>query len=321
MALDRDDLHAMGTALGLGLHANFSLVGIPRRQLHAGAPVVALRAVSDTELLERWSGPAGDPLWQTIFEDSAAFVLRAGAAGDHLIEYAGRPAFLLSANGLDLWCANPLHQPASWQRTLTDSVLWTVALLNGAVLLHASAVEGPSGAVAIVAAQGSGKSSLAAQLALDGWRFVTDDILAVERRRELIIAHPGPNLMNLSREFGSQLAPEAFGEVLATFRSGDSSEAWVLVRRFSEGELPLAAVVLLRREGTQGATVSRLPATVLDLTVHALALRGVEGSLRRRFETVGDLVERVPVFCMQAGVEVPPAALAATLRAELSNNV
>jgi hypothetical protein len=41
------------------------------------------------------------------------------------------------------------------------------------------------------------------------------------------------------------------------------------------------------------------------------------GSPRRRFEAVSDLVERVPVFCVQAGVEVPPSELAAMVRAAL----
>jgi hypothetical protein len=306
-------------AFGLGFDLHFALAGIPRRHPPPGAPTIDICAVSGSELLERWSGPAGDSLWQTMFGDGARYVLQHGQAGDHLIEYASLPAFHLTADGLILSCVDPLTQPASWQRTLTDSVLWTVALLHGAVLLHASAVEAPGGAIAIAAAQGSGKSSLAAQLALEGWPLVTDDILAFERRGEQIVAHPGPNLMNLPQSLGSKLAPEGLGEVLATFRSPASSEDWVLVRDFSEGELPLAAVVLLKRAGNQPVRVVRVSPTTLDVTPHTLAFRGMAGAQRRRFEAVSDLVERVPVFCIEAGVEAPPAELAATLRAELSN--
>ena len=311
----------MHAALGLGLQLHFALPGIPRRRRPPGAPTIDIRAVSTPQLLERWSGPSGDPLWQTTFEGGARYVVQPGRDGDHLIEYAGRPAFHLSADGLNLSCADPLTQPASWQRTLTDSVLWTVALLHGAVLLHASAVEGPDGAVAIVAAQGSGKSSLAAQLALDGWPLVTDDILAVERRGEQIVAHPGPNLMNISQDPGIQVTPEALGEVLATFDNHSSREAWVLVRRFSEGDLPLAAVVLLKRGGNGPASVSRLPATTLDVTPYSLAFRRMPGAQRRRFEAISDLVERVAVFCVEAGVDVPPAELGAILQTKLQKSV
>lgn len=304
-------------ALGLGLRLSFALPGLPMRDLRHGAPTIAVRDVSTVELLELWSGPVGDPLWQTIFEDGARYLVQPGTSGDHLIEYAGRPAFHLSIDGLRLSCADAHGQPPSWQRTLTDSVLWTVALLHGATLLHASAVEGPNGAIAIVAAQGSGKSSLAAQLALEGWQFVTDDILAFERREEAIIAHPGPNLMNLSRRLDSQLPPESLGDVLATFPSQGFSEAWVRVRCYSAAELPLAAVILLKRAGTEPARLKPLAATTVDVTAHTLAFRKVEGAQRRRFEAVSDLVERVPVFCLSAGVQVPPSALAATLRAAL----
>jgi hypothetical protein len=304
-------------ALGLGFRLAFPLPGLPLRRLRAGAPIVDVLAVSEEQLLERWSGAAGEPLWQTIFEDGAGYVVQDGAAGDHLIEYADRPAFHLSADGLSLSCVDPPAQSAAWQRTLTDSVLWSVALLHGAVLLHASAVEGPGGAVAIVAAQGGGKSSLAAALALEGWPLATDDILAFERRGEQIVAHPGPNLMNVSRKLGSKLPADALGEVLATFTNAAASEDWVLVRRFSNGELPLAAVVLLKRAGSQAATITRIAATTLDVTPHTLAFRKMAGSPRRRFEAVSDLVERVPVFCVQAGVEVPPSELAAMVRAAL----
>lgn len=321
MSRHGDTPPAGNAALGLGFRLQFPVPGIPLRQLQPGAATIDVRAVAGPQLLEHWSGPAGDPLWQTIFEDGAPYVLQPGRDSDHLIEYAGRAAFHLSANGLVLSCADPQIQPASWRRTLTDSVLWSVALLHGRTLLHASAVEGPSGAVAIVAAQGSGKSSLAAQLALDGWPLVTDDILAFERRGEQIIAHPGTNLMNLPEGHVSELVPNALGDVLATFRGTSASESWVLVRRFSDAALPLAAVVLLRRAGDRAARITRLSATALDIAPHTLAFRRMAGALRRRFEAVSDLVERVPVFCIEAGVEVPPAELAATLHAGLLRTV
>ena len=302
----------VSSAYSIGLRLHFPLPGFPPRPAPLGAPIVDVCAVGKDELLERWSGGSAAPIWETVLE-GAGYRLTCGRAGDHLFEYASRPAFHLSADGLTLACADPELQGGDWRRTLADTVLWSVALLHGRSLLHASAVAGPDGAVAIVAASGGGKSSVAAALALGGWPLVTDDILAFESRGERVVVSPGPALMNLAAASGSIPDPAEVGDVLDIFGGEEHPEAWVRVHHHASVELPLTAVVLSARRTTSGP-IARLPAAPLTLVAHALAFRRMDGALRHRFEAVSDLVERVPVFCVQAGVDVSPFELAAALR-------
>ena len=63
---------------------------------------------------------------------------------------------------------------------LTGHVLATLLLLQGELVLHASAVERSGRAIAFVGNSGGGKSTLAAMACLAGARLVTDDVLRVE---------------------------------------------------------------------------------------------------------------------------------------------
>ncbi len=304
-------------AFGLGLRLHFPLPGLPPRELPPSTAIVDIVEASRAQLLERFSAPVGEPLWQTVFEDGSAYAVQPGTAGDHLMRYRGAPAFHLSPDGRRLSCADPSTYDEEWRRTLLDTVLWSVALLHRAQLLHASAVDSPIGVVALVADQGSGKSSLAAQLAVDGWPLFTDDILAFERRGLGVTVHPGPALMNFPIRDEDPLSPVQLGEILARFPAADGEEAWIRVRTCSENERPLAAITLLRRGGSAPARVSRLAATPVDIRPHTLAFRDMPGAERRRFDAVSDLLERVPVLSLSAGSQVTVKELAETLRAEL----
>ena len=102
--------------------------------------------------------------------------------------------------------------------------LWTVSLLRGFELLHASAVTTDHGLIALVARTGGGKSSLAAEFLRRGAALFSDDIVALDDAGGEVIAHPGPPLMNLPRV----LPPaQVGGTVVAEF--GD--ERWVALDR------------------------------------------------------------------------------------------
>jgi hypothetical protein len=312
----------LAAAFGLGLRLHFPLPGLPPREPPQPKVVIDVCEVAAEDPLTLFSGAVGEPLWQTIFEGGAAYSVQPGRAGDYLLFYAERPAFHLSTDGLRLSCADPRAQDGEWQRTLLDTVLWTVALLHRGQLLHASAVDSTAGVVAIVADQGSGKSSLAAQLMTDGWPFFTDDILAFEARGEDgVVVQPGPALMNFPVRANSlQSSPDSLGRILARFPGTPSEEAWIEVRTSSERERPLAAIVLLRRGDRTASQVSRVPATPVDIRPHTLGFRDLPGAERRRFEAVSDLVERVPVFCLEASMALTPRELADLLRAELPSS-
>lgn len=120
-----------------------------------------------------------------------------GPEGDILFDYGRRALFHLSADHRVLRCAPAGGTGCAWQRVLLDTILWTVSLLRGFELLHASAVETPAGIVAFVAVSGGGKTSLAAECLRRGAALFCDDILALDDPDGQVVGHPGPPLMNL----------------------------------------------------------------------------------------------------------------------------
>jgi hypothetical protein len=79
-----------------------------------------------------------------------------------------------------------------------DSVLFTVALLQGYEALHAGAVATPDGVIAITSAAGGGKSTLLAALLQRGLALMADDVLVLESRgTEATLAHPAAPLMTV----------------------------------------------------------------------------------------------------------------------------
>jgi hypothetical protein len=106
---------------------------------------------------------------------------------------AGR--HLVAGDGRHVLSALPKISAWRWQRLLFAQVLPLAATLQGLELLHASAVELDGQTLAFVAASGVGKTSVAAHLVAEGASLLTDDVLAVERSSEGIVAHPGAPIL------------------------------------------------------------------------------------------------------------------------------
>jgi hypothetical protein len=93
----------------------------------------------------------------------------------------------------------------AWQRLLIAQVLPFAAVVRGLEVMHASAVALDGGAVAIVGRSGAGKTSLAVALSRGPRTFLTDDVLALERRDGRLLAHPGPPVAGVARAEGERL--------------------------------------------------------------------------------------------------------------------
>ncbi len=147
------------------------------RVVAAGA---AATAGAGAELISDERGPAGEVVFQ----------IERGPAG---YRFTG-PRYgetLLSADGAEVVGAPGGGGLPEWQRLLIAQVLPFAAVLRGLEAFHASGVVLDGEAVAIVGASGAGKTSLALQLASRGAGFLADDVLAVERRGEGLLVHPG----------------------------------------------------------------------------------------------------------------------------------
>lgn len=233
--------------------------------------------------------------------------------GDILFHYGWRALFALSQDGRELRCEfSGGRHPAS-DRVLLDTVLWTVSLRHGFELLHASAVRTEAGVVAFSALSGGGKTSLAAECLRRGATLFADDVVALAPAADGILAHPGPRVMNLPRT----LAVDAIHGARALADFGD--ERWVELEpdpSAPPAPAPLAAIVLLRRAPDQPLSVSRTAATNLALLPLSISLPHMTDRQRARFDILGQLAARTPVFTLTADLTVPPAALADALQAE-----
>ena len=143
----------------------------PRLQIRSSATA---QAVQDS-----WSGLEGVG-WTAVI-DGAPFVVERGIEGDHRFIHGAPPGpsgapstgtravHHLSADASVLQCAPSDPSESSWWRVVLDSVLFTVALLQGYEALHAGAVAAPDGVIAITAASGGGKSTLLGEPCSVGW--------------------------------------------------------------------------------------------------------------------------------------------------------
>jgi hypothetical protein len=287
-------------AYGLGVETDISLPGTqpvgPADHPHA----VTLHAAAAPELPSLLDSPRYLRNLQTY--DGAAFAMLESLDGDLLFAYGRKALFHLSADHSTLRYAVGGEAGRAWQRVLLDTVLWTVSLLHGFELLHASAVTTDHGLIALVARTGGGKSSLAAEFLRRGAALFSDDIVALDHAGGEVIAHPGPPLMNLPRV----LPPaQVGGTVVAEF----GEERWVALDRARAAPSPLAAVVLLNRVAGETARCSRTAATSLTLLPHGVSLPHLADRARRHFDIFGSVIATATILSLHADPSVPPSEL------------
>jgi len=116
----------------------------------------------------------------------------------YLLRFHGLADFEVSADGAVIACQPLPGVPAVTVRhLLLDYVTPLVMSLRGRLVLHASAVLTPRGAVAFAGQTGQGKSTLAASLAHRGFPVVADDCLLLEDDRGCSVvmqSYPGLRL-------------------------------------------------------------------------------------------------------------------------------
>lgn len=263
-------------------------------------PELVVRDASSGDLSAAWSGT--DSIgWEALI-DGMPFRVERGVRADHLFLHGDRPVCHLDVAGATLLRSTAGEDLASW-RIVLDSALFSVALLRGLEALHAGAVIGDGGAIAIAAAAGGGKSTLLTALLAAGFELLADDVVALEGEGKAVIAHPGPPLMTVPA-----VAPSLPGEELAVV--GD--ERW-LATPVSARARPLAAVVLLnRRAGTETALLP-LATPFISLLPMMLGFPRIPERERSRFELAATVAAGVPVWELRAEPTVPAAELAKLL--------
>jgi hypothetical protein len=321
-------------------------------------PSLRIRSANAPEIAERWSGlqTVG---WQGVI-DGAPFVVQRGVAGDHRFLHGAPPdqsgvstdetraIHHLSADAAVLRCAPSDPANPAWWRVVLDSVLFTVALLRGYEALHAGAIamSGGSGAIAITAASGGGKSTLLAELLGRGEPLLADDVVVLESRgAEAPLAHPAAPLMTvpavrvpaLLGTVGTPQAPQTLQaqqtpqtqQTLQAQQAPQSAqticaiddEQWIAVPVHPD-PLPLRALVVLDRrpasqlpEPESGPSLQRIADPLAPLLGSLMAFPTSPERQRARFELASVLAATTALWRLTADLATPPDALADTLLA------
>jgi hypothetical protein len=206
----------------------------------------------------------------------------------------------LSGDGRRLRCRPVPAAGWDWRRYLIGQVLPFAALLQGLEVFHASAVEIDGRAVGISGASGLGKSTLALELHLSGAGFVTDDVLVVELRDDVVLAHSGVAMAKVRRATGHGIV-----------------EVRRPVTPVSE-PVPLGAFCLLQSSDDGLVHVTEAPAHPRHLLGSTFNLVvSSPGRMRAQLDLCAAMAEQARVL----HVALPPqvdAGVAATLRAQLA---
>lgn len=121
----------------------------------------------------------------------------ARSGGALLLTVPGEADFVLSPDGrrITIRPLDPLVDEATLSHLLLDQVLPRLLAHEGALVLHAAAVDTGAGVVLLVGGSGSGKSTLAAALSRSGAAVLSDDaVLLCEEGASLVAVPTYPGL-------------------------------------------------------------------------------------------------------------------------------
>lgn len=167
----------------------------PEITVHIAANLPSLATGPDRR--QEWRQPDGRVSLLLSRSESAYHLVVPGAAG-----------CTISADGTELFGSVPTGRSTNALRHhLLNQALPRVLAHRGRLVLHASAVRGPSGVIALLGSTGVGKSTLAATFLAHGYGLVADDALVLERCGSQLMAVPDPR--------GVRLRPAAAKRVFA----------------------------------------------------------------------------------------------------------
>jgi len=228
------------TAYGLGICSSFDLPELVK--LEETRPVDVIVQKGPVDFSRRPQGAEGsDWIWAT--RDEACLFIK-GTGGFHV--QGGKVMTVDLASGAE---------EALMRLYLLGPGLYLLLHQRGYLLLHASCIELPGGAVAFVANKGTGKSTLAAAFVRRGMPIVADDLIAVEisgsnNGNGIPIVHPGFPQMKLLPDALEGLGenPQALPKInsLADKRARRAE-------KFADRALPLRRVYVLSEGGQRQA--------------------------------------------------------------------
>ncbi len=126
--------------------------------------------------------------------------------------FPGTVRFAIGADGRDIVGCGDCGHTDDVRHALLTQVLPRVLSLRGRMVVHASAVIGSEGAIAVLGTGGAGKSTLAAAFQQAGHEVIADDCLVLQPAPDAVgfLAIPGPPGVRLCRDAAAGfLSPDA----------------------------------------------------------------------------------------------------------------
>jgi hypothetical protein len=275
-----------------------------------GLPSLQIRSsVTAQAVAESWSGFEAIG-WEGMI-DGASFIVERGVAGDHRFVHGTRAVHHLSPDASLLQCAPSDPADPSWWRVVLDSVLFTVALLQGYEALHAGAVATPDGVIAITAASGGGKSTLLTELLGRGLALMADDVLVLKSQgTEAPFAYPAPPLMTIPATRIPMLGESGPLETISSLEE----EHWIAVPVYPE-PLRLKSLVVLDRQPGLQLLLEEIEDPLAPLMSSLMNFPCTPERQQTRFELASVLASTTTLWRLTADLSTPPDRLADTLLA------
>jgi len=250
---------------------------------------------NDADLIHDWLTPDGEVAF-SCFKSKSGYLLR----------FPNRADFTVSPDGTSIRGYASNTDTEVVRHDLVAQVLPRVLGHRGELVLHASAVSTPQGAVAFIGNTGTGKSTIAASFSSSGHSPVSDDCLVVDTAGE------GPRVAPTFR--GTRLWPDSAAvmvgpEDLSTLPSESGGKVSLPTITKAEwdhpGALRLKAAFVLhpKRDGSLGSPVLEelSPAQALMTFVeHSFQLDITHRpSQERRLELFSQLANQLPTYRLE----------------------
>lgn len=265
-------------------------------------------------LAEAWSGAVPDRTREVSEDGRLLLSVDHDRGRGYLLAAPGIGSALISPDGLDVRCA-PEPGARDWEALLVGQILPLVATLREREVFHAAGVVRGGRAQLLCAAQGVGKTSLAARLVMSGAELLSDDVVAVDNH---LVAYPGCTVLNVRDPELQRMQPSSLNGLRRLGVQG--SRTRFACERPSRSR-PLGAIYLLERTA-EGPEIESIPcpapSSLLGATFN-LSVRTPE-RLYRHLELCALVAEQIPVFRVRILPGRGAADLASTLALHLESH-
>ena len=272
--------------------------GLHQRILAADGELPFLRRANGTatpDITLTLSGAPPPPAAQSEWYRSAALTIDKTLDGAYLVRFEDNTSFTVTPNGRSIALVNaPSEYTKDDVAAYALGPVLAIALhLQGAVLLHASAVLMNARALLFAGDAGSGKSTIAAALHRLGHPVLADDVVEVVEGGALAAA---PAI---------RLWPDALDALFGSAAAfPDRAPSWpkkiVATESVDDGPHDIAAILFLESRDEEPRIERLAPLDAWQRLTANVYTAPLPGGARNAFELTTSLANRIPMYALSA---------------------